>query len=368
VLVLEPEGLASGSSGHATGSLSMLTSEFTEGAPFDFARRAYDLWGELAPVVEEEAGFEIGFQRRPALRLALEESEEHAVRAAVEWVRHYLPIEWVCADDVRSLEPRLSAEVRGAALQPENATVDSYRATLAFGRAAERHGAVVRQRRLTGLEVRSDRVVGACCDDTVIPCDAVVLAMGPWSGECSPWLGMTVPVVPMKGERLLLRWDEPPLQQFLSSPRRGHLISMLDGTLSVGSTGGRDYDDRAAYQGIEVDSQPTETALMELMQRAVDVLPGLQNAQIVERLAGSRPLSGDLRPIIGPAPGVEGAVLATGHTTKGIHLGPLTGALVADYLVDGQFDATIDLSPFSPARFADDGEPDYMRVGQHAEE
>ena len=44
------------------------------------------------------------------------------------------------------------------------------------------------------------------------------------------------------------------------------MISRLDGYLSVGSTGGRDYDQDQLYQGEDMDRVPTETARLEIMQ------------------------------------------------------------------------------------------------------
>ena len=62
------------------------------------------------------------------------------------------------------------------------------------------------------------------------------------------------------------------------------------------------------------------------------MFPDLERAELVQQLAGPRPLSPDSKPIIGPAPGWDGILLATGHTTKGIHLGPITGRIIADYI------------------------------------
>lgn len=367
VAILEPDGLGSGSSGHATGSLSMLGAEFEQGPSFDLAMAGYRTFSEVAHEIEEDSGQQIHFQKRPALRLALDEDEAQAIRTSMQWQSTYLPVEWIDGDGVRRIEPRLSGSILGAAYEPESAQVDSYRVTLALGRAAERHGAVIFQRRLTGVEGTDGRVTAARHQSGTIDCDQLVIAMGPWSGECSSWLSAPLPVVPMKGERLLLRFDGPPLPAFLSSPKRGHMISMADGLLSAGSTGGRDYDKRDAFRGTEFDSRPTEAAMMELMQRAIDVFPALEDAQIVQQLAGSRPLSGDLHPIIGPAPGNDGVFLATGHTTKGIHLGPITGLLVKNYLTDGNYGTDIDMSAFLPDRFLGQ-EPDYERVGHNTEE
>ena len=60
------------------------------------------------------------------------------------------------------------------------------------------------------------------------------------------------------------------------------------------------------------------------------------------------PLSPDSKPIIGPVPGWKGVLLATGHTTKGIHLGPITGRIIADYIARGSTQAVSDMAEFLP--------------------
>jgi glycine/D-amino acid oxidase-like deaminating enzyme len=57
-------------------------------------------------------------------------------------------------------------------------------------------------------------------------------------------------------------------------------------------------------------------------------------------------------PLIGPVPGLQGAWLATGHGTKGIHLAPVTAQLISDYIVRGRPTADIPAATFLPERFA----------------
>ena len=146
------------------------------------------------------------------------------------------------------------------------------------------------------------------------------------------------------------------------------MISRLDGLTSVGSTGGRDYDQRKLFAGEEFDRQPTEGARLELLQRAIDVFPDLERAELVQQLAGSRPLSPDSKPIIGPVPGWDGILLATGHTTKGIHLGPITGRIISEYICSGSTQVVSDMSEFLPDRFAEFDDSDYLTAAQTAEE
>lgn len=81
------------------------------------------------------------------------------------------------------------------------------------------------------------------------------------------------------------------------------------------------------------------------------------------QLAGYRPLSPDRLPLIGPVPGCDGAFLATGHGTKGIHLAAATGRIVADLVTHGSTDLDVPLDAFDPARFAGQTAPGGSEVG-----
>ena len=368
VTLLEREAIGSGASAHATGSLSLLGAEFSPGASFEMARASYAEFPELVPELESATGMDLLYQRRPSLRLALDDEETEMIRSLMAWQQPHVRMRWIDAEEVRSIEPRLSHSILGAVYEDESAQLDSYRLNLALARGAELKGADILYREVTGLLTNGATVAGVRTVSGDIHCDLVVVAAGTWSRAFTPWLGFPVPVRPMKGERLLLNYPGDPLPVLISSPKRGHMISRTDGLTSIGSTGGRDYDRKELFWGEEFDRQPTETARLELLQRAVDVLPDLERAELVQQLAGSRPLSPDSKPIIGPVPGWEGVFLATGHTTKGIHLGPVTGRIIADYITRGSTQAVSDMSEFLPDRFAGFADADFLPAALSAEE
>ncbi len=368
VVVLEKDSIGSGSSAHATGFLSILGTEFTPGDSFAMGVEAYRDFISLVPELQQLTGIDMLYQRPPALRLALDEEEERLIRGSLEWQSMLVSAEWISGSEVRRIEPRLTEAVRGAAYEPESAQLDSYRLNLALARAAELNGAEILTRTVTSLVREGSRITGVVCGDETISCDTVVLAPGPWADACAEWLQFPVPVSPMKGERLLLSYAGAPLSCMISSPMRGHMITRVDGLWSVGSTGGRDYDDRESFRGVDFDRQPTEQAKFELVQRALDVLPDLADADVVEQLAGSRPLSVDRKPIIGPVPGLDGVLLATGHSTKGIHLAPITARMIASY-VFGEVPAfKFNPEAFAPARFTGLKSPDFHEAGQGVDE
>ena len=368
VTILERESIGSGASAHATGSLSLLGAEFSAGASFEMARASYAEFPDLAAELESATGMDLLYQRRPSLRLALDDEEVELIKSLMAWQQPHVKMRWVDAGEVHAIEPRLSPAIIGAVYEDESAQLDSYRFNLALARGAELKGTGILSREATGLVADGSRIAGVKTASGDIHCGAVVVAAGTWSRAFTPWLGFPVPVRPMKGERLLLNYPGEPLPVLLSSPKRGHMISRLDGLTSVGSTGGRDYDQKELFWGEEFDRQPTETARLELLQRAIDVFPDLERAELVQQLAGSRPLSPDSKPIIGPVPGWDGVLLATGHTTKGIHLGPVTGRIIADYICRGSTQVVADMSEFLPDRFAEFADADYLAAARSVDE
>jgi glycine oxidase len=73
---------------------------------------------------------------------------------------------------------------------------------------------------------------------------------------------------------------------------------------------------------------------------------------VLETWAGLRPKTKDNWPILGNDPRICGLVYATGHYRNGILLTPITAQAISELVRRGE--SAIDLTPFSPARFAQD--------------
>src|SRR5437870_12856586 len=115
VLLLDQEGIASGASTHATGSFSLLASDFKIESHLRLGIESYRLTRDLVESLEEQSGVRVLYQRRPSLRLAIEEQEEDLIRSSMVWQGKFLSTRWIDGDEVRRIEPRLSSQIRGAA-------------------------------------------------------------------------------------------------------------------------------------------------------------------------------------------------------------------------------------------------------------
>jgi glycine oxidase len=339
--IIENDGVASGSSGGAAGLLSPPLPHTSDVPIYELQRRGFDMHMELGKVLPTESGVDYGLARCSRVSLAVTEEEEAAARVTVDSLTSV-------GVESRWLEPAQLQEVtdwvdgglaRGAALLERGASVDAYRYSLALVTAAERMGVVVRSGKVSGIELENGRASGVRVGDELVPADVVVVAMGPWSAEASNWLGLRVPVEPLKGQILKVRPDRalPPWQ---FGHRGNYVIAKSPDVVFLGTTQERS----------EFDVSITTEARDEILAFGVGFASELRGAELIEQTACLRPLSEDELPIMGAVPGIEGTFIATGHGRQGILQSPPSGLAMAELILDGQT-KVLDMTPFDPARF-----------------
>lgn len=207
----------------------------------------------------------------------------------------------------------------------------------ALAHAAGRRGATVLEgEEVLGLEKAGRRITGVRTAHETYHCGHTVLAAGPWTASVGRWLGVELPVRPVKGQRVLLR--KPGF--LLTCPVRSfdaYVVPQLDGNILVGAT---------REEGV-FNEQPTAVGVQQMLSAAVAGFPVLRDAIFIGARAGVRPGSPDGVPIMGPVPGWEGVSIASGHDQVGIMLSPGTGELMANYIAGG---GAKPLEPFSVSR------------------
>ena len=231
VTIVERESAAFGASGYAVGLLNPLTGTGVPGPMEAMCLFSYQahlaLWEEL----EEQSGVDFQPELIPHLELMVTgDDADSAAELMARWGgAPGFSAQWLDADEVLELEPRISNSVIGAILLESPAALDSRGFTLALLEGARAHGAVLVEGEVTGLGVDSVKL-----RDGEIGCDAVVWAAGPWAGEASGWLGFDLPVGPLKGQIVHLRQMDPPLWKHMVGPVQ--IASKKDGLVWLGAT------------------------------------------------------------------------------------------------------------------------------------
>jgi glycine oxidase len=93
----------------------------------------------------------------------------------------------------------------------------------------------------------------------------------------------------------------------------------------------------------------TDAGTIQRMHRAaIELVPALEQARVLEDWAGLRPGTPDDLPILGPT-SLPGYFAATGHYRDGILLAPITAQVMAQVITGLKPD--YDISAFCTARF-----------------
>ena len=343
VTIVEADAVASHASGFAFGGLGPL-----EGAGIPDPLLGFSVWclerhATLSPELEEASGVDTRFHLRDRLILAFDDSEALRYKGEIKWQKDVkgFHVEWLDQADVLKVEPRANPACLGASYAQGTGAIEAYRYNLAAAQAAEKFGAEILLRRVTGLISEGGRCSGVTLETGQLEAGAVVLAVGPWSQQASSWCGVEIPVSPLKGQVIRLQLTTDPMRASLNYAG-SYAASKPDGLIWAGTT----EEDAGFDVGI------TTAARDKIMGDLLKMAPSLADAELVQQTACLRPISADGLPIVGKVPGWENLYVGTGSGRKGILWSTGMCHGLADLIVKGSTDVP-GVSSLDPARFSE---------------
>jgi glycine oxidase len=275
-------------------------------------------WGPFAAELSERSGIDLEYRESGALVVAADRDDVAELRRLNELQRSLgLDARWLRARECRRLEPGLSPRVAGGVLAPQDASVDPRAVLRALLAVAEQEGVEMRRGvEVTAIEAPGGRLAGVVGSDGPLHASRVLVAAGAWSSA----LHESAPRIrPVKGQIVRLR-GAPLAERVVRTPRC-YVVSRPSGEVVIGAT----VEERG------FDTTVTAGAVHRLLEAAWEVLPDVEERELVEASAGLRPATPDNLPFVGPA-GPEGLLWATGHHRGGVLLAPLTAGAVVDLL------------------------------------
>ncbi len=257
---------------------------------------------------------------RDALEPIHQQFAEHADFAA----------RWLDGDTVRQLDSRLSAEIRAGLLVEGNRSLDARAFNHAIIEGAIRYGARLMVANVLGVSPHPSGGYAVHTDRRSLSCDALVFASGPWVADIRQWLGLNLPVEPVKGEMLRLRVPGDSITHDFTHGMIS-LYRRADGEVWVGVT-----RDACGF-----DEHPSADGQKQLREQAARIMPSIARAELLEHLASLRPMAPGGLPVIGPAPGIEGVYIANGGGIKGMLTCVAVGHAIRDLVLQGRTDLPV---------------------------
>jgi len=308
---------------------------------------AYPAWtGEI----EADSGMHAGFVRSGSVHVASREADRLSLLGRMAWqTASGARMEWLDESALRRAEPSLAPGLAGALYCPDEAHVQAPLLVRALALACERRGArlLPNAGELTAVEGGQAGSISVQYEAYGrIDADAVCCCLGAWSGRLAAWLGLRIPVHPIRGQ--ICAYDPAPaaLRHLVFGPR-SYWASKPDGSLVCGAS-----EDEAGF-----DRKVTAGGIGRLVRAGERMLPALSGVSPARSWAGLRPATLDGRPLIGSVPDRPAVFMAAGHHRNGILLSPATAAACGEWLAAGG-GALRDArwQAFRPSRFGSDAE------------
>ncbi|MBI1792728.1 MAG: FAD-binding oxidoreductase [Chloroflexi bacterium] len=253
--------------------------------------------------------------------------------------------EWLNGDDIRKRLPLMNfKDALAGTFNREDGLADPNSVVMGYISAATRMGVKsFNNMEVIGIRVSGDKVTGVETAHGSIETRLILNAAGPWSAQVGRMAGVHIPVQPIRRQMFTttplpsIPPDFPFVIDFSQSlyfhrEGEGLLIGMSNRNEAPG------FD-----QSVDEDFELVN------LEAAITRMPLVEQAGRASHWAGLYEVTPDSHPIFGRTP-VEGFLLVTGFSGHGFMHGPISGRLMAEYILDGRF-LSVDVSMLNLARF-----------------
>ena len=310
-------------------------------AQFALTRYSQTLWQRFS----SELPADVEYEGRGTIWVAADEEEmEAVVQKKAFYEARGVRAEILDARALHDAEPNLRRGLPGGLLVPEDAVIYAPCAARHFVEQAQSRGAHLYIPRVV-TEIAPDGV--RLNDGTSIVAQTIVIAAGTWSARLLPG----IEVKKRKGHLVIT--DRYPAfvhhqlvelgylksaHSFTSESVAFNIQPRKTGQMLLGSS-----------RQFERESGVVDHAILSrMLARAEEFIPSLRRLSAIRTWTGFRAATPDKLPLIGPMPGYENLLLATGHEGLGITTSLGTARLVVDELL--RRTPEIPAAPYLPGR------------------
>ncbi|XP_042660711.1 dimethylglycine dehydrogenase, mitochondrial, partial [Tyto alba] len=357
VVLLEKSELTAGSTWHAAG----LTTYFHPGINL---KKIHSYSIKLYEKLEEETGQAVGFHQPGSIRIAstptrVDEFKYQMTRAGWHPTEQYL----ITPEKVQELFPLLNMDMVLAGLyNPGDGHIDPYSLTMALAAGARKYGAQLNYPvQVTNLNSRSDGTWDVETPLGIIRAKKVVNTAGFWARDIGKMIGLQHPLIPVHHQYVVtstipevkaLKTELPVIRDlegsyYLRQERDGLLFGPYESEEKM------KLQDSWVTHGVPpgFGKELFESDLdriMEHIEAAMEMVPVLKKADIINTVAGPITYSPDILPMVGPHQGVRNYWVAIGFGYGIIHAGGI-GKYLSDWILEGE--PPFDLIELDPNRY-----------------
>jgi 4-methylaminobutanoate oxidase (formaldehyde-forming) len=337
VVLLEQHQLTAGTTWHAAGLIT--SAGMTDETLLFFSRYSRDLYARL----EQETGHSTGFRAVGHISLATTPRRQEALRREGAWM-HGFGVEDVeiSPRELARLWPLARTDdVLSAFYVADEGRADPVGVATSLAKGARQLGVtVIEGVAATGVQTRGRRVCAVRTEAGPIETEVVVNAAGMWARQFGALAGVQVPLQAAEHYYLLtaavpgMSLDLPVIEDpdnygYYRPEGDGMLVGLFE---PVGAPWSLD----GVPRGFSFGRLPPDWERMEpYLGQALSRIPSLSDVGVRTFFCGPESFTSDVRPLLGPAPELDGYYVAAGLNSLGILSGGGVGKVLAHWIVDG---------------------------------
>uniref|UniRef100_A0A4W4E5I0 Dimethylglycine dehydrogenase, mitochondrial n=1 Tax=Electrophorus electricus TaxID=8005 RepID=A0A4W4E5I0_ELEEL len=358
VVLLEKSELTAGSTWHAAG----LTTYYHPGINL---KKIHYYSIKLYEQLEAETGQAVGFHQPGSIRIASTVSRVDEMKyqmTRTHW--HSTPQFLISPEEVQELCPLLNMDKVLAGLHtPGDGHIDPYSLTMALAAGARMHGAhIYNPAPVTGLFPTPDGKWDVHTPHGTIRANRVVNAAGFWAREVGQMIGLEHPTIPVHHQYVVtatvaevkaLKKELPVIRDlegsyYLRQERDGLLFGPYEKQEKMVLQDSWVTDGVPPGFGKELFESDLDR-IMDHVEMAMEMVPVLKHADIINIVSGPITYTPDLLPMVGPHQGVQNYWTAIGFGYGIIHAGGV-GKFLSDWILSGE--PPYDLIECDPNRYS----------------
>ena len=337
VVLLEQHKLTAGTTWHAAGLIT--SAGMTDETSLFFSRYSRDLYARL----EAETGHSTGFRAVGHISVATTGQRQEALRREAAWM-HGFGVEdtEISPAELAQMWPLARTDdVLSAFYVADEGRADPVGVATSLAKGARQLGVrVVEGVAATGVATRGRRVRAVLTEAGTIETEVVVNAAGMWARQFGALAGVSVPLQAAEHYYLLtgtvpgMSQDLPVIEDpdsygYYRPEGDGMLVGLFEPVGAPWSLDGvpRDF----SFGKLPPDWGRMEPYLWQAMKR----IPSLADTGVRTFFCGPESFTADVRPLLGPAPELDGYFVAAGLNSLGILSGGGVGQMLAHWIVDG---------------------------------
>ncbi|MEP7024673.1 MAG: FAD-dependent oxidoreductase, partial [Actinomycetota bacterium] len=337
VVLLEQHRLTAGTTWHAAGLIT--SAGMTDETSLFFSRYSTDLYAKL----EQETGHSTGFRAVGHLSLATTARRQEALRRSGAWMHGFGVNEVeISPRELADLWPLARTDdVLSAFYVADEGRADPVGVATSLAKGARQLGVrVVEGVAATGVQTRGQQVCAVLTEAGPIETELVVNAAGMWARQFGALAGVQIPLqaaehyylltdtVPGMGQDLPVI-EDPDHYSYYRPEGDGMLVGLFEPVAAPWSLDG-------VPRGFSFGKLPPDWERMEpYLGKAMERIPSLEVTGVRTFFCGPESFTPDVRPMLGPAPELDGYWVAAGLNSIGILSGGGVGLAIAHWIVDG---------------------------------